>query len=305
MSPRRLPLLLLSALLAGAASAQINTVQAVAPGVYFHEGDPRRGHCNNGWVILDDYVVVIDGNFPSGAQVVMPKVTELTPKPVRFVVDTHHHGDHAYGNQLWADAGATIVAHAGAFQLLQTAGPAAWADAARNRPDVAASKLRLPSLIFPDTLVFDDGRQRIELHWFGVGHTRGDTFLWLPQQKILFTGDACVNGPHNYMRDGDTAEWIKALEKAKQLGAEIVCPGHGPRGGPEVLADQQAYLIELRRAVQVLVAANRTLDEARGAVSDIAAALKQNPRIARYVPSNARAHVEKAYADLTAEAGKR
>src|SRR5471032_2846877 len=96
--------------LATPALAQINTTQTVVPGVYFHEGDPRRGHSNNGWVVFDDFVLVVDANYPSGARIVMPEVAATTDKPVRFVFNTHHHADHAYGNQLWADKGATLVA---------------------------------------------------------------------------------------------------------------------------------------------------------------------------------------------------
>ena len=78
----------------------------------FHEGDLRgKGHCNNGWVIFDDYVLVLDANFPSGAQEIIPKIKAQTNKPIRFAFDTHHHGDHAYGNQIWADNGAVPVAH--------------------------------------------------------------------------------------------------------------------------------------------------------------------------------------------------
>src|SRR4029450_9882528 len=91
--------------------SQINTAKELAPGVYFHEGDLRgKGHCNNGWVIFDDYVLVLDANFPSGAQEIIPKIKEQTNKPIRFAFDTHHHGDHAYGNQFWAENGASLVA---------------------------------------------------------------------------------------------------------------------------------------------------------------------------------------------------
>ena len=284
----------------GPLQAQIGTVQTVAPDVYFHEGDPRRGHSNNGWVVLDDYVVVIDANYPSGALEVMPKVRATSAKPVRFVVDTHHHADHAYGNQLWADSGATLIAHTGVLAELRKSGAADWEVAASKRPDVAATKLKLPSLLYPDTLVFDDGHHRIELHWFGVAHTHGDTFLWLPQEKILFTGDACVNGPHNNIRDGDTGEWIKTLERAKQLGAEKVCPGHGPMGGPEVIADQQAYFIELRRGVQALIDAKLPPAEVKAAGPELAARLRKIGPIARYVPTDFlfTPHLEKVYAEL-------
>ena len=79
--------------------AQIDTVQTIAPGVFFHQGDIRRGHSNNGWIVFEDYVLVIEANFPSGAKVVMPKIKETSAKPVRFAFNTHHQGDHAYGSQ--------------------------------------------------------------------------------------------------------------------------------------------------------------------------------------------------------------
>src|SRR5437016_3961083 len=92
------------------ALAEVNQVTNIAPDVYFHEGDLKgHGHCNNGWIVFADYVLVIDGNFPSGAQEIIPKIKATTPKPIRFVFDTHHHGDHSYGNQVWMQAGATPV----------------------------------------------------------------------------------------------------------------------------------------------------------------------------------------------------
>src|SRR5689334_22642430 len=75
----------------------INKVDPLSTDVYFHEGDlAGHGHCNNGWIIFEDYVLVIDANFPSGANEIIPKIRALTEKPVRFAFDTHHHGDHAY-----------------------------------------------------------------------------------------------------------------------------------------------------------------------------------------------------------------
>ena len=67
-------------------AAEVNKVETVAPDVYFHEGDiGRKGHCNNGWVVFDDYVLVIDANFPSGAQEIIPKIKAITDKPIRLL----------------------------------------------------------------------------------------------------------------------------------------------------------------------------------------------------------------------------
>jgi glyoxylase-like metal-dependent hydrolase (beta-lactamase superfamily II) len=306
MKTRQIALTLLGALgVATAAVAQINTTQTVGAGVYFHEGDPRHGHSNNGWIVFDDFVLVIDANYPSGARIVMPHIAETTAKPIKFVFNTHHHADHAYGNQLWADAGATLVASTAMLEEMKKVetgyfggAPGRWEESAKKRPDVAETKLKPPTLLFPQDLFLDDGHRWVELRTFGTGHTKGDAYAWMPKEKILFTGDACVNGPHNNVNDGNLTEWIQTLERVKQLGAEIVCPGHGPRGGPEIIADQQAYFIALLAQVKALVEAHQSPAEVKAALPTIAAELKRNPQIARYVPANLTAHVQKAFTEL-------
>jgi glyoxylase-like metal-dependent hydrolase (beta-lactamase superfamily II) len=217
---------------------EINKAEQIAPDVYFHEGDLKgHGHCNNGWIIFEDYVLVIDGNFPSGAQEIIPKIKAITDKPVRFAFDTHHHGDHAYGNQVWVDNGAVPVAH-----------------------------------------------------------THGDGFAWLPKEKILFTGDACVNGPYNYVGDGDTEQWVKTLELAKQLGAKTICPGHGPMGTGQVLLDQQAYFVELRK--QVKQYARKAPEQLRLMVDSMRAAVLKEKAIARFVGDSFPSQVEKVYIEM-------
>jgi glyoxylase-like metal-dependent hydrolase (beta-lactamase superfamily II) len=113
--------------------------------------------------------------------------------------------------------------------------------------DVRSSKLKPPTLLFPDMLIFDDGKHRVELHHFGMGHTKGDGVAWLPKERIVFTGDAVVNGPYNFLGDGDTSAWIETLDKVSALGAVTVGPGHGPLGQASVIKDQQTFFRELRR----------------------------------------------------------
>jgi glyoxylase-like metal-dependent hydrolase (beta-lactamase superfamily II) len=286
--------------------AEVNKVETVAPDVYFHEGDlTGRGHCNTGWVILEDYVLVIDANFPSGAQEVIPKIKALTNKPIRFAFDTHHHGDHAYGNQVWVEQGATPVAHTGVIEEMKKYEtglygdkPGRWEDTAKDRPDVAASKLKPPTLLFRKDLIFDDGKHRVELLHFGVAHTHGDGFAWLPKERILFTGDACVNGPYNYVGDGDTSEWIKTLEAVRTLHPKTICPGHGPQGGPEMLEDQINYFKALRGEVKKLVDAGKKPDEVKAAVDSLKETLSKEPRIGRYVGSMFAGQVEKVYVEM-------
>lgn len=241
------------------APMQFGAVREIAPGVFFRYSsisptDPNVfGGSNHAWVVFEDHVVVIDANFPREAADVVAAIRKTTDKPIRYVLDTHHHGDHAYGNVVWAKAGATIVAQRNCARLLRLNGPAEFAAAGKGptgRKDVAATVLKQPSLVFDDRLVLDDGTQRVEFLYLGHSHTIGDAIAWLPKHRILCTGDACVNGPYNYMGHAHSASWIRCLEKMQALDPKLICPGHGLPEGPELLRKQQRYFVELRQQVR-------------------------------------------------------
>ena len=292
----------------GRVASQVNTVRELAPDVYFHEGDLRgKGHCNNGWVIFDDYVLVLDANFPSGAQEILPKIKAQTNKPIRFAFDTHHHGDHSYGNQIWADLGAVPVAHENVVAEMRKyetgffgGRPGRWEEEAKQREDLRATRLKPPSLLYRDVMIFDDGKHRVELRYFGVGHTHGDGFAWLPRERILFTGDAAVNGPFNFMADGDSGAWIDTLASAQKLGATIVAPGHGPSGDARVLEAQRQYFVALR--AEVAKRKGLTPDRAQADVPAMRDALRKQH--ATYVEAGAsiagfEAQAAQVYKELT------
>ena len=297
-----------------AGMAQAGEVDSIAPGIYFHEGrvsDTADAVCNNGWILFEDYVLVIDANFPAGAKLMISKIRALTDKPIRFAFDTHHHGDHAYGNQVYVDNGGVPVAHTGVVEEMRRyetgyydSKPGRWEDAAKTRADVRASKLKPPSVLFSKDLIFDDGKHRVELMHLGVAHTHGDALAWLPKERILFTGDVCVNGPYNFVGDGDVGQWVGTLDAAKKLGARIVCTGHGPRADASVLEDQQAFFKELREQVGAQLA-GKSPKEAKGQIEAVRAALKANKQIARYVSERGSgddgfpSQVEKVYEELT------
>lgn len=284
------------------AHAEVNKVETVAPDVYFHEGDiGRKGHCNNGWIVFKDYVLVIDANFPSGAEEILPKIRAITDKPIKFVFDTHQHGDHAYGNQTFASQGAVPIAHEGVLEGFRKFEPDRWNELAKNRKDVAASNPKAPSLLYRREMIFDDGEHRVELLHFGVAHTHGDGWAWLPKEKILFSGDACVNGPYNYAADGNIGEWIKTLAAAQKLGAEKICPGHGPMGEGDIINDQRNYFIALWDAVKSWKDANKTPAEAKAACDALKEKIRQNEKLARYIGGGFNTHAEKVWTELGGE----
>jgi cyclase len=246
--------------------ATAGDVKLIAPGVWFREGEIKdKGHCNNIWIEMKDYVIVVDANFPSGAQACLLDIRKTTQRPVKYVFDTHHHGDHVYGNPVWTRLGAITLAHAGVADEMKRYEPQRWQDTVKSRKDVAGLNLTAPEpprqIFSGDTFVLDDGTRKVEFHFFGWAHTRGDGFVYLPNEKILCTGDAVANGPYNYLGDGNSANWPGVIAKAQRLDVTTVLPGHGPAGGKEVLSGQAQYLTELRKTVGDAVKAGRKLDD--------------------------------------------
>jgi glyoxylase-like metal-dependent hydrolase (beta-lactamase superfamily II) len=246
--------------------AQPNTVKKIADGVWFREGDIKnQGHCNNAIIEMKDYLIVVDANFPSGARLVLEDARNLSPKPVKYVFDTHHHGDHAYGNPVWTQQGAITLAYVGVAEEMKRYEPARWLATAKTRPDVADLKLSAPEppkeTFSKSPKTIDDGARKVQFYFFGWAHTRGDGFVYLPKEKVLCSGDAAVNGPFNYTADGNIKNWPDVVKAAQKLAVEHVLPGHGPAGGPEILEGQRKFMVELRAAVLSGIKSGKSVDE--------------------------------------------
>jgi cyclase len=246
--------------------AQPNSVKQIAPGVWFREGDiEHEGHCNNAIIEMKDYLIIVDANFPSGARAVLADAKKVSSKPVKYVFDTHHHGDHSYGNAVWTQMGAVTIAYQGVADELKRYEPARWQSSAKQRKDVGElhrDTAEPPQQTFTDSPhVMTDGARRVEFRFFGWAHTRGDGFVYLPKEKVLCTGDAVVNGPYNYTADGNIGNWPKVIDGAMKLDVEHVLPGHGPAGGRDVMVGQRAFMIELHKAVQAAINSGKKLDD--------------------------------------------
>lgn len=246
--------------------AQPGTVKQIVPGVWFREGDLMNlGHCNNIIIEMQDYLIVVDANFPSGARLAMEAARKVSNKPVKYVFDTHHHGDHAYGNPLWTQAGAITLAYKGVAEEMKRYEPARWQATAKGRPDVAEMHRDAPE---PPKQTFDkspfilkDATREVRFYFFGWAHTRGDGFVYLPKEKVLCTGDAVVNGPYNSTPDGNVGNWPNVVRAAQKLDVEHVLPGHGGPGGKEVLEGQIQFMIELHKAVAAAVKQGKKIQD--------------------------------------------
>ncbi len=291
---RRLLVVLLAGLLMPwVMGAQSAAPKLVAPGVWFLEGDAHAGYCNSIVIEMERYLVLVDPSYPGRTKELMAEIPALSKKPVKWVFDTHAHGDHSYGNALWTQAGATTLAAAGVRKEMDLYEPTRWQSAISKREDVRATDARdveRPKVVFRGSkFVLRDKTREVDFLYLGWGHTRGDGYVWLPKEKILCTGDAAVNGPRNKMWDADVANWPRVLDKAAALGPNVVLPGHGDMGGVEIVTGQAQFLRDLYAAVK----AQMDLP-----VSDVKVSLPE--RDANWVRPDMSQHIGIMYAEIKA-----
>jgi len=258
------------ALFVSRSDANPETVRIVVPGVWFREGDLDLGHCNNIIIEMKDYLIVVDANFPSGAKAAMQDARRISSKPVKYVFDTHHHGDHLYGNPVWTAAGATTLAFKEVGEELKRFEPARWQSTAKSRPDVAELHREGPEPPKQDInepmYVLSDGTRKVEFHHYGWAHTRGDGFVYLPKEQVLCSGDAVVNGPYNSTADANIGNWPSVLQAAEKLKVKYVLPGHGVMGGRELITGQAQFMTELYKAVKDGVDQHKSADELQASI---------------------------------------
>jgi glyoxylase-like metal-dependent hydrolase (beta-lactamase superfamily II) len=242
--------------------ASSGDLRTIAQGVWYFAGDSHKGYCNSIVIEMKTYLILVDPSYPGRTEELVGLIASVSPKPVRYVFDTHAHGDHSYANAAWTRRGATTMAFAGVAVEMKLYEPERWQTNGMKREDVRATgetNVELPKkLLHGDHFVLRDGSREVDFLHFGWGHTRGDGFVWLPKERVLCTGDAAVNGPRNKFWDADVVNWPKTLDKALTLQPAVVLPGHGDPGGPEILRGQTKYLRDLYAAVEHEKAAGMT-----------------------------------------------
>jgi cyclase len=243
-------------------------LQEVAGGVFCAIATGVPYYVANSVVVLgQDGVLVVDsGAGPNEARVLLAAIRRISDQPVRWVIDTHFHFDHAFGNEAFPDA--SIVAHEATRELLgrdgltlsgYVAGLPAQIEKARRDSAPSAAALEAyqkelaalvptgPDLTFSERLTLWLGGREVRLLHLGRGHTAGDVVVHLPQERVVCTGDL-FNGYIGYMGDAYVDEWADTLERLAALDFETVVPGHGtPFKGKDAIAPVQACLRDLWR----------------------------------------------------------
>jgi len=239
-------------------------VKQLAPGIYAYIQSKATWYWSNaGFIVGNDYVVVVDSLTTVGlTQRFKDEISKITDRPIRYLINTHHHGDHTWGDHVFA--GATIISH----------------DYCRREvTEAAIVDPNLLNTIFPEfdfrgiavtpaDITFDkrltlhmDGREIRLLH-FGPGHTVDDIIVHLPQEGIIFAGDFIFLYSTPLGAEGSFAGWIKNLDAMANLGARTYVPGHGPVCGAEGLTQCRDYLLLVRSEARKRFDRGMTVDEA-------------------------------------------
>lgn len=197
---------------------------------YTAEGDP-----NTGVIIGDDSVMIIDATAtPVMAQGVIAKVREITDKPIKYVVLTHYHAVRVLGASGYKDEGLEqIIASQDTYDLIVERGQQDMDSEIGRFPRLFNAVESVPGLTWP-TITFQKemtlwmGKLEVKILQVGRGHTKGDTIVWIPSQKICFSGDLVEYDAACYTGDAYLADWPQTLDNLAALGAEKLVPGRGP-----------------------------------------------------------------------------
>ena len=288
-------------------------VKKVADGVWVAVAAPAyKVNCNTVIIEDGDGVMVVDTHSkPSAARVIVDMLRELTPKPVRYVVNTHFHWDHWHGNEVYPAAypGAEIVSNQITREAMVKKGLKRIQDHVRGVPaeiarlreelvsapparrdrletdlrlaraylaEVAALKPALPTLAFERTMKLYRRDREIHLLHLGRAHTEGDVFVYLPKEKVVVTGDAVI-GWTPFMGDGYPEDWVGTLDRLAQLDFTHIVMGHGEVVGREWLAIFRGYVHDMVVAVRREVGTGATLDEVKQRVTAALAPTYEQP----------------------------
>ena len=218
---------------------------------------------NGGFYIGDDGVLVIDTKMTEeSVSQTIAEIQKVTDKPITYLVNTHSDGDHIAGNQFFPQS-VTIIAHENCrkefFHPRRDGTSSAW-----SAPEMAPY---VPSLTYRDKMDIYLGEKKVELRYFGVGHTKGDTVVYFPEENAAFIGDQIFMGRpqliHSY-KGGNSFSHVKTLTKMlENIGAETFCSGHSDPIDRNMIEHHIQEMISLQEKVKSFLAQGKSLEEVK------------------------------------------
>src|SRR5229473_1098122 len=274
---------------AGQATAERNpsgTLRQIIPGHYVYSFTTY----NSGIIATSEGVVVLDAlNSEAVARAQRDAMANTIRQPVRFLVSSTFHNNYSKGNVAYADV--LKIGHENyRTDLLE--------QMQRQKVSAEEQKARLPNQSYRDRVTLYLGGKEIQILYVGRAHTRGDSIIYVPQDRIVYLSELFFADQFLYIDDGYGLDWLKALDAVEGLGAEIFVPAHGPipaepRETRQGLVRFRQMLVDIRDAVQKEIA--------RGATEDQAVATVRWPQYEKMQAYNAQREVavRRLYQQLT------
>ncbi|WP_457600012.1 MBL fold metallo-hydrolase [Hydrogenivirga sp.] len=246
-------------------------------GVYEQVSYENRGFISNAYfVVTEEGVLVFDTltTYELGKELV-ETIKGVTKEPIRFTVISHYHTDHFYGAGALKEAGSVLIAHEWAYDYVSQ--PSSW-NFYEARKKLLKEHMKGTEMVTPDITITRDldihmGRLKVEVRHFCKAHTPGDIVAWVPEKKVLFSGDIVFDGRLPFLGSGNSKGWLVCLEKILELDPDVLLPGHGkPMLTKERIRDRvrwtYKYIDDLRKTIRRMIEEGRDIDYVREHIND-------------------------------------
>ena len=213
---------------------------------------------NAGIVIGDKGVLVVD-SLVSGkeAKRLLADIRKITDKPIRYVVDTHNHFDHTFGNSEFATLGAVIVAHDNCSENMRVSSKQVLDNAESyglNADEAKEIKIAYPNVSTANGMHIGLGGISVDLIYVAPSHTDDSIMIFIPEEKVVFAGDVLFTDYYPFMGTGTIEGWVKTLEKLNEMDADRIIPGHGPLSTKKDVAAMKEFILAFDKAAKEICA---------------------------------------------------